>query len=368
MTAKKKTKPKQKKTPEEWSGYYAILHPTYEAFVSKLADLLSEILDLNRIDCHAIESRTKDIASFQNKIQRPEKSYDDPLEELPDLAGIRIIAYYQDDIVRIRKLVKDEFHIDPLQSSNKADELAADQFGYVSVHEIVRLKPERAGMTEWSRFKELHAEIQIRTVLQHAWASISHKLQYKHEADIPRALRRKLFRISSLMELADEQFSELRKTRQELTEVLLDQVKKDKLDIPLNVDSVILYLKSAFIVSQFNREITRLGGSLAGINDEHYMTNISPLVSVTHQLGLATLSDLDALLVANTPNIPAYFDALVGNQGHLFYETDICYWISMVLIGIDHGQRLTPDTVPWKDVNYTSEIFEIGKRVFGDKS
>jgi hypothetical protein len=58
--------------------------------------------------------------------------------------------------------------------------------------------------------------VQVRTVLQHAWASISHALQYKQEDDIPRALRRRLARISALLEVADEEFAELNREHNQL--------------------------------------------------------------------------------------------------------------------------------------------------------
>jgi trimethylamine:corrinoid methyltransferase-like protein len=55
----------------------------------------------------------------------------------------------------------------------------------------------------------MHAEVHVRTVLQHAWAAISHSLQYKKEDDVPAALRRRLNRLAALLELADQEFTTL---------------------------------------------------------------------------------------------------------------------------------------------------------------
>ena len=67
-----------------------------------------------------------------------------------------------------------------------------------------------AHFTEWKKFSGIKFEIQIRTVLQHAWSAISHKLEYKTVNDVPKKMRRQLFRISALLEIGDQEFSSLR--------------------------------------------------------------------------------------------------------------------------------------------------------------
>ena len=66
------------------------------------------------------------------------------------------------------------------------------------------------------KFSNLNAEIQIRTVLQHSWASISHELEYKKITKSRSILQRKLFRLASLIELADEEFKSTRDQHNEL--------------------------------------------------------------------------------------------------------------------------------------------------------
>jgi putative GTP pyrophosphokinase len=63
------------------------------------------------------------------------------------------------------------------------------------------------------QYADIRAEIQVRTALQHAWSAVHHKLEYKSSTEAPPELRRRLFRLSALFELADEQFSELRDAR-----------------------------------------------------------------------------------------------------------------------------------------------------------
>jgi len=157
-----------------------------------------------------IESRTKSVESFAEKISRPGKSYKNPLKELSDLSGIRIIVYYNDEVEKVAKIIEEEFKIIELENSHQAENYSADKFGYLSLHNIIKLKDERLSLPEWKSYKEFISEIQIRTVLQHSWAAVSHALQYKNESDIPKHLRRKLFRLAGLFELADEEFMSVR--------------------------------------------------------------------------------------------------------------------------------------------------------------
>ena len=88
----------QKITSEvDWISEQSKIRLTYEKFVIKLQLLLKDILDINKLKYHSIDGSTKSIESFSDKIKRPGKNYTHPLNELTDLAGLRIIVYYDDD-------------------------------------------------------------------------------------------------------------------------------------------------------------------------------------------------------------------------------------------------------------------------------
>jgi len=358
--AKKKNSVRTEVSPiEKWTDEYKLLHPTYSQFVTKLHELLAELLRLREIDYHALESRAKDPESFREKTQRPGKSYTDPLSELPDLAALRVIAYYPDDIVRIRELLKEEFGVDPRHSTDKGDELAPDQFGYMSVHEVITLTDSRKLMTEWTRYKDLHAEVQIRTVLQHAWASISHKLQYKHEADVPRPLRRKLVRLSGLLELADEQFSELRRERSEFASQISEKISADNLDLAIDNDSVMTYVKEADVILNIKAEVSRFG--FFPVPEGHVSKGLSQLVTVCRELKIETLADLDRALRQVADGLGAFFDAFGKSHGEAHGDTP--HWVAVVLVGFDRGERIAPDAVPWS-LDYTTDAFKAGNMAF----
>jgi ppGpp synthetase/RelA/SpoT-type nucleotidyltranferase len=92
-----------------------------------------------------------------------------------------------------------------MEKSDKAQALLEDEkFGYASIHYLVRLKVNRTDLSEYSRFKGLVAEIQVRTILQHAWAEIEHDIQYK--SAIPSSIRRRFMSLAGMLEIGDREF------------------------------------------------------------------------------------------------------------------------------------------------------------------
>ena len=82
------------------------------------------------------------------------------------------------------KWVEDEFEIDRANSGDKLDLLGADKFGYRSVHYVIEMRPGTpAGIPP--ELVGMKAELQIRTIAQHAWSDVGHDLIYKAECDVP---------------------------------------------------------------------------------------------------------------------------------------------------------------------------------------
>jgi hypothetical protein len=135
------------------------------------------------------------------------------------------------------------------QRIQKVDELHADQFGYRSNHYIVTLRESWLGAPNYRGLEAVRAEIQVRTILMHAWANISHNLQYKAVEQVPEQFRRRIFQLSALFELSDQEFDRLRSEKQRFRRELADQAASGSGfddSQPLNVDSLQAYLDYYF--------------------------------------------------------------------------------------------------------------------------
>jgi ppGpp synthetase/RelA/SpoT-type nucleotidyltranferase len=174
---------------------------------AEVEEILREALNENEIVFHSIESRVKSVDSFKEKAARDK--YTDPVNEITDLTGIRIITLFEKEIHQISDIIKELFKIDYERSEDKSDLLDADKMGYKSIHYIAELSRDKITATELESFSGLKFEIQIRSILQHAWAEIEHDRNYKFQGHLPKRLQRRFYALAGMLEIADREFNTL---------------------------------------------------------------------------------------------------------------------------------------------------------------
>lgn len=142
----------------------------------------------------------------------------------------------------IEKIIESEFNI--LEKVDKVEEQDANRFGYGALHYLVKLGKNTSG-ARYDDLKEFICEIQVRTVLQDAWAIIAHHLSYKKESDVPGVLRRKLNSLAGLFETADDQFDRIREKRDKYRQAVVKKLKihRTRLRESANIDSLTELLK-----------------------------------------------------------------------------------------------------------------------------
>lgn len=182
----------------------------FQAFAYAVRGILKEALRTDNIQIASVDARAKKVESFGTKASKPSESdperprYPDPLSDIKDLAGVRVITFFPKTADAARDVVRREFEV--FEFSDKADLLDDDRLGYKSVHFLVSLEKKRLSLPEYSRYKDLVCELQIRTVLQHAWAEIEHDIQYKTARTIPSQIRKRFTALAGLLEIADREF------------------------------------------------------------------------------------------------------------------------------------------------------------------
>jgi len=180
---------------------YAARHPELVTAATGAVAVISGILDEAGINYLTIDGRAKAIASFAEKATRTESGqrlYADPLADIGDQLGVRVITYVRDDVEAVAALLAEQL---PVLDDRDFGELTASQgrFGYASRH----LQVEIEGRV---------VQVQLRTVLQHAWAEFEHDIRYKgtvppeHTSEFDR----RFTLAAGLLELADQEFSAIR--------------------------------------------------------------------------------------------------------------------------------------------------------------
>lgn len=157
-----------------------------------------------------ISSRTKNLISIIKKIKKKllkkdEYSYD----SLNDKLGLRIICDFQEDMIKVDDFIKDNFKIENIEY--KQEELDFNKLGYISNHYDLKLKEKHSLFVEFEQLKDLIFEVQVKTLNQHAWSNTAHKLSYKQNIALPPNIKRKIYRLLSLYEIADDEFSAVNK-------------------------------------------------------------------------------------------------------------------------------------------------------------
>ena len=195
---------------------YALAHPGLVAAGEAYLALVTGILDDAGINYLTVTGRTKTIASFAEKAGRTrqgEPLYPDPVSEIGDTLGIRVITYVHSDVAAVADLLR--AHLVVLDDRDMGRETAQEgRFGYASRHLQITLDPEREGQPGVELLHGRTAQVQIRTVLQHAWAEFEHDIRYKgaipeeHASDFDR----RFTLAAGLLELADQEFSTIRDT------------------------------------------------------------------------------------------------------------------------------------------------------------
>ena len=175
----------------------------------RVKDLVDKLLDERGIRVHTVVARVKKRPSLERKLHRHDPPYPS-LDAITDLVGARVITYFSDEVDRVRDLLDAEFEVDTVNSRDVRATIDPDRFGYVSLQYVVSVSPARTALPEWRRFAGFRFEIQVRSILQHAWAEIEHDRGYHTESDVPEPIRRRWSRVAALLELADSEFVALR--------------------------------------------------------------------------------------------------------------------------------------------------------------
>ncbi|GMK46894.1 hypothetical protein PghCCS26_40230 [Paenibacillus glycanilyticus] len=235
-----------KKNMDEITKWYVKNRPVFEKLAGKVESIIREVLDSANVSYYTVTSRAKEIDSFISKAS--DSKYKDPIREIKDLAGIRVITFVKSEVDSCSNIIQPLFEIDPEHSTDKSKELGDDKVGYRSLHFVAKLTNQRLELPEYQVFKDLQFEIQIRTILEHAWADISHTKNYKFNGVLPpdNDIKRRFSLAAATLELVDREFNAISQEISEYQTEVKAKTSRDELDIDINSTSLMNYLSLKF--------------------------------------------------------------------------------------------------------------------------
>lgn len=242
---------------------YKEFEETLNGYLKEIIEELSKQEDPVEMGENDIEikSRTKEPKSLKGKIIR--KDYEDPLKDITDLVGAKIMLTSLRYAELVYELVKKKFSTSVIEEIDKSKILKdARKFGYLGRHIVIRCNKDME-VERFRKFDGLAAEIQIKTLLQHTWAEIEHKLRYKPQIKLDEERQRYFDRLAAMIEVADDLFKELilewerisnkksQKISEEIEQVQEGVDSESEISL-LDSEAISMYLKNEKIKQKFN--------------------------------------------------------------------------------------------------------------------
>jgi putative GTP pyrophosphokinase len=231
-----------------WDEFLSPYKQTVDELVVKFDSVANEY---RRQGIHSpieqVSGRVKRIGSILEKANRKNVPYDEISEQIEDIAGIRIICKFAEDIGKVIEILKmrDGFDLKIMEERDYINK--SKESGYQSYHVLIKYT-----LMATAGLKEVWAEIQIRTLAMNFWATIEHSLKYKYNGKIPENVRVRLKDSAAAASKLDREMSKIRNEITEAQDVIL--AKNDLVDEIQKKIHNLYFVAKLEKVNELNRE------------------------------------------------------------------------------------------------------------------
>ncbi len=266
---------------------YARRRPDLVVAGEQFTRLVTTMLDDAGINYLTVTGRTKSVESFAIKALRTVDGsalYSDPMTEITDQIGVRVITYVLSDVTAVADLLSDQLEL--ISDRDMGQETASEgRFGYSSRHLLIALDDGTP------------AQVQIRTVLQHAWAEFEHDIRYKGTVPEEHApdLDRRFTLAAGLLELADGEFSTIRDRLQaDMRAEVTSRTTTETDDDPrISAQELASFLAGQYADAGWSR--TDRYAWISGLLLELGITSLEELRGVLNNADVSRISESDGL-------------------------------------------------------------------------
>lgn len=190
-------------TREEWEKLLQSYVQTVDELKVKLRGMRSEFeIEGIHTPIEFVTGRVKEISAIEEKLVRRHISMDRIEQDMEDLAGVRIMTQFTEDIYKVVDLLRQRKDIVILEERDYVTNEKPS--GYRSYHIVIEYPVQLS-----SGEKKVLAEIQVRTMQMNVWATIEHAINYKYDGEYTEEMSEKLKKAASLSMEVDKLFSEL---------------------------------------------------------------------------------------------------------------------------------------------------------------
>ena len=181
----------------------------YESAIKQIETKLDILNKENKVSgrrnpIETVKSRIKSPQSIASKLEKKHLpvTFDSMVENLHDIAGVRVICPYISDIYSVRDMLLKQPDITLLEEKDYIKQ--PKESGYRSLHLVVQIPVYLSESTH-----NVKVEIQLRTIAMDFWACLEHELHYKTTTNVPESVRRELFRVAETIAMTDREMEEI---------------------------------------------------------------------------------------------------------------------------------------------------------------
>ncbi|OQY42517.1 MAG: hypothetical protein B6227_01830 [Fusobacteriia bacterium 4572_74] len=307
---------------------YDKMLPVYKEMVEVIQGIFENKIENKDYRLQSTNFRIKTKESLRQKIHDKGRKYQ-RLSDITDVVGVRVITFMEDQEDITAKKIKDFFVVDEKNSIDKRKTLDPRSFGYLSLHYVVSFPLEE----KYKKFRGIRFEIQIRSLLQHTWATIEHDLGYKSRIGIPDELIRSFSRVASLLELADKEFVNIKQDLIKYEEKIHNSIKLGKnmpSDTPLNNITIKYFMENNIILNNLFENI------LVELNLKVESRGETPveIMKLLNYFKLKKVGDLETILQIKKREIIFVTNKLIQETGENTMEKrGVFYSMAYVLLG-----------------------------------
>ena len=343
-----------RRLPEDWAADYEGLRPTFDAFTDKLEGLLQTLLTDQDVDWAWSYTWSASEETFTHRLydaQRHDRHFEDPLKELPNIAGVAVVVHDLERVHAVAEIVEREFVVDeegtisPTDATTQNSNLASRGQTYAFPRYRVSLSSRRAGLPEWRPYEGLRVNVDVQTLLQYAYERAYNDLAYEHAESYPAEAQQAVAQFAASLAGADADLSRIWATLNELKERYEAALGSGDLDLDVNGESLGAYLRTSNRVPaliEAGIEAGLLAAEDSYVLDRPHLED-GILWLVRHN-GFSTLRALDEYLRAimeRAPQILGEIARLSTEEGYTPWAVadSVLEWLLLVL------RRADTDTI-----------------------
>ena len=271
----------------------------YEEYAARIRNLVQDLVEVEGVEFYAIQGWAEPPAELLRILSTLEEK---------DLAGvdlvtIRVLLRFPEDVLKIEDVVKSEFAIDSSRSVPSSGLEDPYRFGYPAVVYILSLSQSRANLREWAKYKDLSFRLELRTMLQEAWATIFPKVNQTVGTLSEKKLTRELVLLAALLEKADQGFLTLRNEIKDESLLIPPSNQLGSRKEPVNAEKLFtdeelysLFRDDASLLSKWNAVTLDAGFPEFTPSADYLRESFSHLCNILRASGIDTISDFKKFL------------------------------------------------------------------------